>query len=70
MLFPLYGHTPALPQEAHQVKIVSSLKYLGIWVYPRVEDYLRYNLTPILTKFKLKSLTWTKMLYQWWAVQT
>lgn len=33
-------------QIAHQIKILTSFKYLGIWVYPEMEEYLHYNLTP------------------------
>lgn len=47
--------------NALQVKTVPFIKYLGIWVYPHMEKYLKYNLAPLHTKFKLKSKSWLKL---------
>lgn len=39
-----------LPPCARQIKVVSSFKYLGVWVYPDIRNYLKYNLQPLLNK--------------------
>lgn len=47
-----------LPAGAQKKKIVSRVKYLGVWVHPDVRDYLKYNLQPLSDKLKSKSKAW------------
>lgn len=61
VLLPLDAQSVVLPICAQQIRIVPAFKYLGVWVHPKVQDYLQFKLQPLLEKFKLKNKSWCKL---------
>lgn len=59
-VLPLESQQVMPPQCAQQIKIVSSFKYLGVWIHLKVEGYLQHNLWLLLERFKLESKTLCK----------
>lgn len=61
ILMPLDPMMNSLPQEAGQITIANSFRYLGVVVTPDTSSYLEVNLSPLLDKQREKSLSWCKL---------
>ena len=53
---PEGGSGPVCP-----VPVVTSFKYLGVWISPTITDYCKLNVHPLLSKFRDKILIWNKL---------
>lgn len=60
-LLPIDELKAPLSNQASQIQIKHTLRYLGIEISWKVKDYINLNLKPLLVKFKDKCRSWCKL---------